>query len=178
MLYVSAVTKIFANILISTVLVGFSFFFFFCWVVVAFFFSCFPFTLYSSDWVGHGCNKIISLVFTGFKDRLLTDRGEKACTEYHTGGTEETCCYRHKEGEAHFKKHSILIMSLMVKEVVRFCKLTSEPNQQSFIPLISLSDLSETQLYHKNSDDAHCQRRKQGLGPRVTNILFTHYLVA
>jgi len=77
MLYVTAVIKTFANILITTVLPGFSFFFFllgFC------FFHLFQFGLYPSDRVGHGCSKIISLVFTGFKDTLLTDNGEEAWT--------------------------------------------------------------------------------------------------
>lgn len=76
-----------------------------------------------------------------------------------------------------FEKHSILIMSLTVKEMVWSCKLTPEPNQQSFIPLISLSDLPETQLYHKNNDDAHCQSWEQGIVPRVITILFSCYLV-
>lgn len=68
MLYVSAVIKTFANILVTTVLVGFPF-------PPP---PRFPFALYPSDCVGHGCSKIISLVFTGFKDRLLIDNGEEA----------------------------------------------------------------------------------------------------
>lgn len=66
----------------------------------------------------------------------------------------------------------MLMISLMVKEMVWSCKLTSEPNQQSFIPLISLSELSETQLYRKKSDDVHCQSWEQPRVPRVTTILF------
>lgn len=71
MLYVSAVIKTFANILITTVLVRFPLFF------SVGFFPHFPVALYSSDRVGHGCSKIISLVFNGFKDRLLIDNGEE-----------------------------------------------------------------------------------------------------
>lgn len=81
MLYVSEVIKTSANILITTVLVGFSFCFFSVgWFVEVF--SSFPSVLYLSDWVG---SKIMSLVFTGFKDKLIIDNGDEAWTKYHTG---------------------------------------------------------------------------------------------